>query len=381
MSSAAAESGVDAIRQRFEALGARLERSRDRARAVAAVCVVEVLGEGGGTWTIDLCADPPRVLPGDGGGAECRLQISGQDFLSLDRDPSQREFLLWTGRLKMSGAGRSLFEINRLLFSGHGDERNHNAGYYRAMARLLPDQRFVFMNHGFCDGTDAGGSLRDEDQLWRYSIQLVRHLLAGLDLRGRRVLDVGCGRGGASSYIARYHQPAQVVALDLCAEAVHLCARTHRLEGPAFLCAHAQRLPLASGAFDVVLNIESCHCYADQAAFLGEVVRVLKPGGFLCLTDAMSPAVLPRFEQELLPGAGFEVLRSRDITQEVAEGIRCNQEQLSALCASMVSGAIGNRGILEQLLRSVNGDIYNRYRQRLSIYHSWLLRKPEAIQP
>src|SRR3984893_18137048 len=213
---------------------------------------------------------------------------------------------------------------------------------------------------------------------WRYSIQLVRHVLGGLDLCGGSVLDVGCGRGGASSYVTRYHQPARVVSLDLCAEAVLLCARTHRLSGLHFLQANAQQLPLASGVFDVVLNIESCHCYPDRGAFLSEAARVLKPGGYLCLTDTMAPDALIPLERKLIPGAGFEIVRSTDITGEVAEGIDRNRQQLAQLLSSMVSPEIGNRGIIEQVLRSVNDDIYRRYRQRVAVYHSWLLRRPAA---
>jgi ubiquinone/menaquinone biosynthesis C-methylase UbiE len=376
MNSAEAAPSAQGIRHWFEELASVLEHSRDRAlRARAVVCVVEVQGEGGGIWTINLRADPPRVQPGDTPGAECRIQVSSKDFLLLCQDPSQRDFLVWTGRLKMIGAGVNLSWINRLLFRAREEAANPIAGYYRALARLLPDQRFVFMNHGYCDGTEDFGELRSEDQLWRYSIQLVRHLLSGLDLRGQRVLDVGCGRGGASSYIARYHQPAQVVSLDFCGEAIHLCARTHRIPGLSFLQANAQKLPLASGRFDVVLNIESCHCYPDPAGFLTEVARVLKPGGFLCITDSMPANDLARFEK-LIPGAGFEIVRSTDITSEVAEGIHRNRQQLADLCSSMVSPEIGNRGIIEQLLRSVNEDIYRAYLKRLAIYHSWLLRKP-----
>lgn len=276
----------------------------------------------------------------------------------------------------MSGAGRSMFAINRLLFGARED--GANAGYYRALARLLPDQRFAFMNHGYDDGQEEDGELRAEDHLWRYSIRLVRHVLAGLDLRGRRVLDVGCGRGGASSYIVRYHQPAQVVSLDFCAEAIFLCARTHRLPGLGFLQADAQKLPLAGEVFDVVLNIESCHYYPNLSGFLAEVARVLKPGGFLCLTDTMTPGGLAPFERELIPGAGFEIVRSTDITSAVAQGIERNRQQFAAFCCSMVSAETGNRGIIEQLLRSVNEDLYRRYLRRHSIYHSWLLRKPAS---
>jgi ubiquinone/menaquinone biosynthesis C-methylase UbiE len=385
MDDPAPPSGATAIRHRFAALAASLAAAPDRARATAVACVVEIGGEGGGIWTIDLRHDPPLVTPADSPGAPCRIRIGSEDFLALCRDPSQVDRMAWAGRLELSGADRTLSEIRRLLFGTQLDAANPAAGYYRALAHLLPDQRFQFMNHGYCDAhegneeneeSEESGGLRGEDLPWRYSIQLVRHVLAGLELRGSTVLDAGCGRGGASSYLTRYHQPARVVSLDLCAEAVHLCARTHRLAGLSFLQADAQRLPLAGGVFDVVLNVESCHCYPDPPAFLSEVARVLKPGGFLCLADALAPAALAPFEGELIPAAGFAVVRSTDITHQVAQGIERNRHQLAELLSSMASSELGNRRLIEQVLRSVNDDKYHRYRERLTVYHSWLLRKP-----
>jgi ubiquinone/menaquinone biosynthesis C-methylase UbiE len=44
-------------------------------------------------------------------------------------------------------------------------------------------------------------------------------------------------------------------------------------------------MPFGPDSFDVVLNVESCHAYRDQAQFLREVARVLRPGGKLHLVD------------------------------------------------------------------------------------------------
>merc|ERR1719335_1617700 len=44
-------------------------------------------------------------------------------------------------------------------------------------------------------------------------------------------------------------------------------------------------LPFADGSMDVVLCIESSHCFADFERFLAEVRRVLRPGGRFSLAD------------------------------------------------------------------------------------------------
>jgi cyclopropane fatty-acyl-phospholipid synthase-like methyltransferase len=57
--------------------------------------------------------------------------------------------------------------------------------------------------------------LLPEDEPDRSAIQLYHHVLGGVDLNGRDVLEMGCGRGGGCWYISRYCAPRSVTGLDL----------------------------------------------------------------------------------------------------------------------------------------------------------------------
>ena len=74
-------------------------------------------------------------------------------------------------------------------------------------ARNVPYAGLVFMNHGYASSANAERFewLRPEDtkSLQKYSLNLVRHLLKGVDLRQKKVLDVGCGRGEMLRVLAR----------------------------------------------------------------------------------------------------------------------------------------------------------------------------------
>lgn len=57
----------------------------------------------------------------------------------------------------------------------------------------------------------------------------------------------------------------------------------------------AERLPIRDASVDILLNVESSHLYADMDAFLREVFRVLKPGGYFCWADLRDSALVTLF--------------------------------------------------------------------------------------
>ncbi len=97
-----------------------------------------------------------------------------------------------------------------------------------------------------------------------------------LDLKGKRVLDLGCGNGSYTAELA--HRAASVCGVDL--QRQHLKAfrqPIHRVQ------AAGESLPFASESFDVVTMIEVLeHTRCDEEV-LKECFRVLKPQGFVVL--------------------------------------------------------------------------------------------------
>jgi len=109
----------------------------------------------------------------------------------------------------------------------------------------------------------------------------LRDLVEAGGLGSGAAVDLGCGAGTATAYLAGHFSPA--VGLDL-AEAAVRQARAAAVEPrPAFAVADAARLPLATGrlafAFDrgCLQNLPG----SRWAAYFAEVERVLAPGGVL----------------------------------------------------------------------------------------------------
>src|SRR5258708_14045516 len=66
-----------------------------------------------------------------------------------------------------------------------------------------------------------------------------------------------------------------------------------------FVGGDAENLPFAKASFDVVINVESAHCYGSIDRFLAEVHRVLRSSGRLAFADFVS--VLHGARARLLP--------------------------------------------------------------------------------
>lgn len=97
----------------------------------------------------------------------------------------------------------------------------------------------------------------------------------------RRALDVGCGTGQLAARLAQSHPKTRVSGCDFSAAMLRRAARhSNRV---AWVRGDALRLPFRSAAFDVVVSTEAFHWFPDQEAVIGELFRLLRPGGRLLL--------------------------------------------------------------------------------------------------
>ena len=119
---------------------------------------------------------------------------------------------------------------------------------------------------------------------------LASDALAGLDLRGgMRCLDVAAGAGGAALMAARLG--ASVVAVDASAGMARRIgerARAERLPIEARV-ADASRLDFADASFDAAFSILGIILFPDPAGALGEMARVVAPGGRVALVTWTEP--------------------------------------------------------------------------------------------
>ncbi len=103
--------------------------------------------------------------------------------------------------------------------------------------------------------------------------------LFGLEDKPLRILEVGCGPGALAEALRRWYPKAEVVGLDRDREFIRF-ARAH-VPGAEFLEGDAAALPFPPGSFDAVIS-NTVQEHVEPAAFFGEQLRILHPGG-VCL--------------------------------------------------------------------------------------------------
>ncbi len=133
--------------------------------------------------------------------------------------------------------------------------------------------RYVCTNHVLSLGLDI---------LWRK--RLVRRVAAAAP---KTILDLATGSGDVLSALKRIYPEARGIGVDFCPE---MLVHARRRGLPNLLVADALRLPFASGSFDAVTVAFGLRNMASWPDALGEMHRVLRPGGRLFLLDFSLPS-------------------------------------------------------------------------------------------
>ncbi len=159
---------------------------------------------------------------------------------------------------------------------------NRIQNFYDASSRLWEQIWGEHMHHGYYGADGLSKKERRQAQ-----IDLIEELLHWSNPNPvTNLLDVGCGIGGSSLYLAqRYHaratgitlSPVQAQRAQERASEQGLSAKTN------FLVADALNMPFEDNSFDLVWTLESGEHMPDKVKFLQECYRVLQPGGTLIM--------------------------------------------------------------------------------------------------
>jgi len=155
--------------------------------------------------------------------------------------------------------------------------------------------------------------IRGDETKEQAQVQLIEHLaqLAGI-ASGACILDVGCGFGATSIYLARNYKaeatgitisPIQVEMASKAASAAEANAK--------FLLMDAQAMNF-NRSFDVVWSVESISHYQNLQAFFASAAGLLKPGGTLAVIDwfkkeNLKPAEYKKFIEPIEKGMLVEL--------------------------------------------------------------------------
>ena len=242
----------------------------------------------------------------------------------------------------------------------------------------------------------SGDESKEQAQL-----QLMEHLAELANIQtGCTVLDIGCGFGGSSIYLAQKYKasatgitisPVQVEMARKAAAAEHLDAR--------FLLMDAEALDFQQ-QFDLLWSVESLSHYHDHRSFFANAARFLKPGGLFALTDwfkkpGLSPAQEQKFIEPIdrgmfieletmddyesyLVASGLEIVQSQDLTRQCAKSWDIGLDMIRDKSLWILAAKMGKDFVAN--LRSFKA-MRTGYSSGNFVYGLFTARKPSSTGP
>jgi tocopherol O-methyltransferase len=141
--------------------------------------------------------------------------------------------------------------------------------------------------------------IRGDETKEQAQVQLIEHLAQAAGIApGRRILDVGCGFGASSIYLARNYN-AEATGITISPVQVEMANKAASKENvkAKFLLMDAQAMKIDQ-SFDVVWSVESISHYQNREGFFASAAKLLKPGGTMAIIDWFKKENLKQAEYE-----------------------------------------------------------------------------------
>lgn len=207
--------------------------------------------------------------------------------------------------LKGSGRRMTMPVTAAATRSVHGELQKGIAELYDESSGMWEDIWGDHMHHGYYD-SNSTSSISDHRTA---QIRMIEEALrfAGVSddplEKPKNIVDVGCGIGGSSRYLARkYGAKCRGITLSpvQAQRAQALAAAQGLADNVSFQVADALEQPFPDGEFDLVWSMESGEHMPDKTKFVSELARVAAPGATVIIVTWCHRDLLPS-EESLKP--------------------------------------------------------------------------------
>ncbi|MCU1239498.1 MAG: hypothetical protein JWO71_224 [Candidatus Acidoferrum typicum] len=163
--------------------------------------------------------------------------------------------------------------------------------------------------------------IRGDESKEKAQLQLTEHLAQLANVKpGSDILDVGCGFGASSLYLAK-HYATTVTGITISPVQVEMATQSAAAKGldAKFLLMDAEAMTFQK-QFDILWSVESISHLQDLPAFFSSASELLKPAGSLAITDwfkkkNLTPAETRKFIDPIEKGMFVELQTMEDYEQ------------------------------------------------------------------
>ena len=134
-----------------------------------------------------------------------------------------------------------------------------------------------YFNYGFWDENTPDQKTACEN--------LVEKLLSFLPAKSGTILDVACGKGETVHYLSKYYELQKITGINLSEKQLATCRQ--KMPGVNFYQMDAATLEFEDNSYDNIICLEAVFHFHTREKFLREAHRVLRPQGYLLLTDIL----------------------------------------------------------------------------------------------
>lgn len=248
--------------------------------------------------------------------------------------PGVVAYLLWTRTVLGDYVSHYIYKImNKVLLHSGKYQSFFWKWFYDYLSTVSPSNKHTLQNLGYADMCKDGVFLESQkDSAEVLQIQLYHHAVimhAGIhDLAGKTIVDVSSGRGGGLNYLVNELKPKAAYGIDVCPHNVEMSQQFHKHKHVEFVNADAESIHAsmkkAEKAVDVVVNVESSHCYFDLASFFDGVSWMLKDDGVFVFSDMRHVSEMKELHVQI--SKYFTIEKREDIRRHVLHSVTIQSE-------------------------------------------------------
>ncbi|MFA5050582.1 MAG: methyltransferase domain-containing protein [Patescibacteria group bacterium] len=257
--------------------------------------------------------------------------------------------------------------VNKIYLKGQSLVVNK---WYNHLSKIDSKGEVIFLNYGYQYREKLRLEKIDEEN--RYCAQLYHKVVSSINIKDKKVLEVGCGKGGGTSFIARYFKPKLIVGIDNSKAEIKFDREHHYEKNLKFEYGNAIKIPFEDESFDAAINIESSHSYPNFNKFLQEAKRILKPKGYFLFADFRSRELIQSFFDSINKSK-LKIIKKEDITENVFRALNLDNERRMKLVRQFLPKFLQNLG--KQFAGVKDSELCNSFKNGKRKYFYFILQK------